>query len=75
MINGNINHFFYFKLIYLIFMITFIVSLVLLFLGYFLYAKFLDKTFRIDVNKETPAYKLRDNVDYIPMSQAKTFFI
>lgn len=75
MINGNINHFFYFKLIYLIFMITFIVSLVLLFLGYFLYAKFLDKTFKIDVKKETPAYKLRDNVDYIPMSQAKTFFI
>lgn len=56
-------------------MITFIVSLVLLFLGYFLYSKFLDKTFSIDVNKETPAYRLRDNVDYVPMNQKKTFFI
>lgn len=56
-------------------MITFIISLILLFLGYFIYSKVVEKIFGANVSKTTPAYKLQDNVDYIPMSTGKAFLI
>ncbi len=56
-------------------MITFIVSLILLFIGYFFYAKIIERNFGINEKNETPAYKFRDGVDYVPMHWAKVFMI
>lgn len=56
-------------------MITFICCLIALIAGYFIYGKFIERIFGIDAGKETPAYTLRDGVDYIPMPSWKVFMI
>ena len=48
-------------------MATFILGLVILFVGAALYGKFCEKVFGPD-DRETPAYSKQDGVDYIPMS-------
>ena len=47
-------------------MATFILGLVILFVGAALYGKFCEKVFGPD-DRETPAYSKQDGVDYIPM--------
>lgn len=56
-------------------MITFICCLIALIAGYFVYGKFIERIFGIEPEKETPAYALRDGVDYIPMPSWKVFMI
>ncbi|AFM06385.1 carbon starvation protein, predicted membrane protein [Bernardetia litoralis DSM 6794] len=56
-------------------MITFITSLVILLLGYLFYGKFVDKTFKSDPTRETPAHTLEDGVDYVPMNSNRNAFI
>ena len=56
-------------------MISFLGSIVLLIVGYYTYGKFVEKTFGIDDNIETPANTLEDGVDYIPMKWKKIFLI
>ena len=56
-------------------MVTFIVSFLLLILGYVLYGAFVDKVFGSDPQRQTPCYTLRDGVDYIPMPTWKVFLI
>ncbi len=56
-------------------MVTFIVSLILLILGYFVYGKFVERTFGADPNRKTPCYTLQDGVDYIPMPTWKVYLI
>lgn len=56
-------------------MITFLASVILLFAGYFIYSKILEKIFGIDSMRETPALKLRDNVDYVPLPWWRVFLI
>ena len=56
-------------------MITFIVALILLLLGYLTYGKFVDKTFKSDANKITPAHTHADGVDFVPMNSSKNAFI
>lgn len=56
-------------------MITFIVSIVLLLAGYFVYGKFVDRFFGSDASRKTPAYELADGVDYHPMPTWKVFVI
>ena len=48
-------------------MITFIVALVCLLLGYLLYGAFVEKVFGSDPSLSTPCYTRADGVDYIPM--------
>ncbi len=44
-----------------------VVGLVMLFLGYQFYSKFIaEKIYRLDPNFETPSHTMRDDVDYIP---------
>ncbi|MFA6704432.1 MAG: carbon starvation CstA family protein, partial [Bacteroidales bacterium] len=45
-------------------MITFLLSIALLVVGYFTYGKFLDRFFGADPNRITPAHKIADGVDY-----------
>lgn len=56
-------------------MITFLISVVLLIGGYFVYGRYVEKVFGIDEKRETPAYKSQDGVDYIPMSWWRNFLI
>lgn len=55
-------------------MISFIVCLLLLIGGYFVYGKIVDNTFAPD-DRETPAVRINDGVDYIVMPQWKLFLI
>ena len=56
-------------------MITFLVSLLVLVVGYFVYGKLVEKIFAPDPNKITPAVALNDGVDYVPMKPWKIFTI
>ncbi|WP_300351581.1 carbon starvation CstA family protein [Clostridium sp.] len=56
-------------------MITFLISLVLLVVGYFTYGKFVDKAFGTNDSIETPAETMGDGVDYVPMSWPRIFLI
>lgn len=49
-------------------MITFLVAIALLIIGYIFYSKFVERIFVIDDTQATPAYTKRDNMDYVPMS-------
>lgn len=56
-------------------MLTFVISLVLLIAGYFLYGRVVEKLFGSDDSILTPAVRLEDGVDYIPMSAWRIFMI
>ena len=56
-------------------MISFIVSIIILVVGYMVYGKFVEKIFGPDENSVTPAKRLSDGVDYIEMDWKKTFLI
>lgn len=56
-------------------MIAFLISLTVLIAGYFIYGLFVEKTFGADHTRKTPAYTLRDDVDYMPMPAWKVFLI
>ncbi len=56
-------------------MITFIVSLVLLIGGYFIYGKFAAKVVGIDPNRQTPVKTMADGVDYVELPTWKIFLI
>ena len=55
-------------------MISFFLCLALLIGGYFVYGKIVDNTFAPD-DRETPAIRLNDGVDYIVMPQWKLFLV
>lgn len=56
-------------------MVSFLLSLVLLVVGYMVYGKFVDKAFGTDDSINTPAETMTDGVDYVPMSWPKIFLI
>lgn len=56
-------------------MITFFSAIVILILGYFIYGRFVERTFGIDDSLQTPALALEDGVDYVPMNWKKIFLI
>ncbi|MBR4307624.1 MAG: carbon starvation protein A [Bacteroidaceae bacterium] len=56
-------------------MITFVIALVCLVLGYFVYGTFVEKVFGADANCKTPCYTLNDGADYVPMPTWKVFMI
>jgi len=56
-------------------MISFLTSIAILIVGYFLYGKFVEKVFGISDSNKTPAVAMEDGVDYIPMSWPRIFLI
>ncbi len=56
-------------------MITFFCGLLVLILGFAFYSKFIEKNADIDENRETPAFSLKDGVDYVPMPWWRIFLI
>lgn len=55
-------------------MVTFLLCICLLIVGYFTYSKVVEKVFQPD-DRETPAIALEDGVDYVPMNDKKIFLI
>ncbi len=56
-------------------MITFFISILLLIFGYSIYSRFIEKIEGIDPDRKTPAYKLNDGVDYVPLPWWRVFLI
>ena len=56
-------------------MTQFIIGIIVLIVGYFVYGKIVDKTFGADDSIETPATRLEDGVDFVPMSWPNIFLI
>ena len=56
-------------------MITFIVALILLVVGFFTYGTFVEKIFRIEPERKTPALTMTDGVDFVPMAPWRIFLI
>ncbi len=56
-------------------MYTFFISIVLLVLGHLFYSKFIEKIFVIRPNDKTPATRINDGVDFIPLPPWKLFMI
>ena len=55
-------------------MITFLIGLLILLLGYIFYSNVVEKQFSPD-NRKTPAIELNDGVDFIPLPTGKNLMI
>lgn len=55
-------------------MISLILSFIVLLAGYFVYGKLVEKIFSPD-DRQTPANRLNDGVDYVPMKTWKAFLV
>lgn len=56
-------------------MTTFIIALIALVAGYFIYGTLVSKIFGADANQPTPCQTMADGVDYMPMATWKVFLI
>lgn len=56
-------------------MITFLLGIALLIVGYFTYGKVIEKVFGVKEERATPAYVNNDGIDYVPMSTSKNSLI
>ena len=56
-------------------MISFIISILVLIISYYTYGKLVENVFGVQENRETPAIRLRDDVDYMPMMTWRIFMI
>ena len=51
------------------------ISIIILILGYLFYSKFIERIERINPDNQTPAYRLADGVDYVPLPWWRAFLI
>jgi len=56
-------------------MISFVISILVLIIGYFTYGKFIEKIFGLKPERETPAIRLRDDIDFVPLPTWRVFLI
>ncbi len=56
-------------------MLQFIIGLIVLVIGYFTYGKVVDQHFGSDDSIVTPAHRLEDGIDFVPMSGPRVFLI
>ncbi len=56
-------------------MITFIIALVLLVVGFFTYGVLVEKVFGVEPDRKTPALTKTDGVDFVPMSPWRIFLV
>lgn len=56
-------------------MVSFLLSIVALIVGYFIYGRIVEKAFGADESRETPAVRLEDGVDFVPLPTWKIFLI
>jgi carbon starvation protein CstA len=55
--------------------VSFITSIIMLILGYLIYGVVVEKVFGVNENRVTPAVKLEDGVDFVPLSWPRIFLI
>ncbi|MEM9142149.1 MAG: carbon starvation protein A [Bacteroidota bacterium] len=56
-------------------MISFVACIFVLVLGYFTYGKLMEHIFGVAPDRQTPALRMQDNVDYLPLPTWKIFLI
>lgn len=56
-------------------MTLFLISLAVLIGGYFTYGLLVERVFGVDSSRTTPAYAMRDDIDYLPLPAWKVFLI
>ncbi len=56
-------------------MVTFLIGLAILILGYVFYSRFVERFAEVDGNRQTPAYSMQDGVDYVPLPWWRIFMI
>lgn len=56
-------------------MYTFFAGLTVLILGYFLYSRLVERNFDVKATRKTPAYFMKDGVDYVPLPWWRVFLI
>ncbi|KEI00489.1 carbon starvation CstA family protein [Clostridium botulinum] len=56
-------------------MVSFVLSMIALIVGYIVYGKVVEKCFGANDDIKTPAIRLQDGVDFVPMSEWKIFLI
>ncbi|MGL5692645.1 MAG: carbon starvation CstA family protein [Peptostreptococcaceae bacterium] len=56
-------------------MITFSICLAILIIGYLIYGKLVERTVDLNSSAQTPAVKLQDGIDFMPMPWHKVFLI
>lgn len=56
-------------------MYSFIICFIALIASYFVYGKAIEKLAGVDETCETPAHRLEDSIDYVPLSKIKNFLI
>ena len=56
-------------------MYSFFICFIVLIVSYFVYGKFIERISGVDETRQTPAFRLEDGVDYIPMSKIKNFLV
>ncbi|MHB0774590.1 carbon starvation CstA family protein [Halomonas sp. WWR20] len=56
-------------------MFTFLAAIALLVVGYFTYGKFVERVFVTDRKRRTPAFAMRDDIDYLPMNTRRNSLI
>lgn len=56
-------------------MLTFLVSIALLVIGYLTYGKYVERVFGENEERPTPAYVNADGIDYVPMSTPRNSLI
>ena len=56
-------------------MVTFVISLIALLLGYLFYGTLVEKVFRPDDNRPAPCFSKADGVDFMPLPAWKVYLI
>lgn len=56
-------------------MISFLVCITFLILGYFIYGNYIERKFGADASRTTPAISKQDGVDFVPLPLSKIFLI
>ncbi len=55
-------------------MVSLIISIAVLVVGFFVYGRIVERVFSPD-NRQTPAYKYQDGVDFVPLKTVKAFLV
>lgn len=56
-------------------MYSFIGSIIVLLIGYFVYGQYIENSFGADPNRKTPAYTMYDGIDYVPIDKTRNSLI
>ena len=56
-------------------MISFVIALAILIIGYFTYGKFVSNVFGADPKRTTPVHTMADGVDYVEMPVWKVWLV